>query len=933
MKNCNMGKKLLLSLSVFALMCVLPLSEVHAQASFNHIQPTLIEKGKTTTLEFEIIGVNTQEVQDAFFYYRFDGSIVYETMRVELERNTIKVNLDLTTATANSIQYYLSVNLMNDEKLYFPSNAAETETPISVTLVDNQTKKQDLAGTSGNIDFTILSPLPGEEIVPDDALVALTLFYNEGEASADSIKIIFDGVDVTANADVTPYLITFTPENLSPGDHSVDIQYTYNGVTTSLTSWSFPTLDPNSRRAEALRSDKKLAVGQVELSARNQSIFGVTDDIYKSSFRVNGSAGWFRYSVNGMLTSQENVRLQPQNRYGIELYAGDMFELQAGHIFPSMNPLMLAGNRVFGVNTALHLFDRLINFQVVTGEMRRSVDNLYTNVRDTTVSIAENLDGSFETERRFQLDFQDQGAGTFRRNVLGGRFALGNGTNFQLGFNAMKVVDRSSSLTVIEDYDDLVAKKPELLNNLSTTQRADLAANTDLFNAPTSSLKPKDNFMFASDITMRGFNGKFGFRSDFGLSLLNNNTSTGVLNKERAEELGLDIPDNIANVLDELSWLIIVNENMSYLPLSFSDDGIKALQTKFLFFDNTPVPTALLASQNSLNLNVLGQSIQARYQWVGPEYQTLSNTAMRRDIDGYALTDRFRMFSNTVYVTMGYENFKDNLIGSKESTTVTQIANADISWFPVSRNLPRVSVGYRMQNRDNSIERSNPLLSGSLVNAAVRNISVSSNADTTIIATPRNDNSNQITFSISKELEFFGLRNDFTVNYMNLKTIDNVYAFGDFTSDVYSAGVVSTWSTLPMRTNVNFTLNESTGATGLAKVSILGVNVGASYFLFDEKLNLFADLALTTNSVESTGLAVNENGTPDNLLDDYFEADPTNKSFSEQNTYIVRGGATYNFNQNHSLLFDASFTNVSVKTAGVVIPNDRVVQLRYVYRF
>ena len=47
----------------------------------------------------------------------------------------------------------------------------------------------------------------------------------------------------------------------------------------------------------------------------------------------------------------------------------------------------------------------------------------------------------------------------------------------------------------------------------------------------------------------------------------------------------------------------------------------------------------------------------------------------------------------------------------------------------------------------------------------------------------------------------------------------------------------------------------------------------------------------------------------------------------------MRGGASYNFNKFHSLLFDASFTNVSVRTAGVNIPNDRVIQLRYVYRF
>lgn len=922
----------LLSCLFLLLVCFIP-NKASAQATFNHTQPTLIEKGKSVTLEFEVLGINIQDIQEAFLYYRYDGSIVYQTLKADIERNTVRVTFTIDNLNANSIQYYLSLNLANEVKAYFPNNAAETDSPITVTLVDKQVATQDLMGTTGNIDFNILSPLPDEEIVPEDALIALTLFYNEGEANPDSIKIIFDGVDVTKLADVTPYLITFAPQNLKPGDHSVDIVYSDSTGSKSLTKWTFPTIDPNSRKAEVQRSGTKLATGQVELSARNQSIFGNTDDIYKSSFRVNGSKGWFRYSVNGMLTSQENPRLQAQNRYGVELYAGNVFELQAGHIFPTMNPLIIAGNRIFGVNSAIHLFDRLINVQVMTGEMRRSVTNLYSNVKDTTVVIAQTLDGNDETERRFQLNFENNGAGTYRRNVLGGRFALGNGTNFQLGFNAMKVTDRTSSLNTIGSYTSLLANQPELLNGLSAQQRDELAQDPDMFSAPSSSVKPRDNFMFASDLTIKGFDGKFAVRSDFGMSLLNEDTSTGVLNKARAEELGLDIPDNIANVLDELSWLIIVNENMSYLPLSMSADGVKALSTKFLFFNDTPVPTALLASQNSLNLNVWGNAFQAKYQWVGPEYQTLSNTALRRDIAGYSLSDRFRLFSNTVYVTAGYENFADNLIGSKESTTVTQIINGDLSWFPINRNLPRVSISYRMQARDNSVARMNPYFTSTQqLNSSVRNVEVTGGVEG-VIANPRNDNSNQVSFSISKDATFLGLRNDFSINYVNLSTIDNVYAFGDFKSNVYSAGVVSNWSQLPMRTNINFSLNNSDGASGLAKVSIIGVNVGASYFLLNEKLNLFTDFAITANTVESMGLGINDNNSPNNFLDDFYFKDASNYSKSEQNTFILRGGATYNFNQHHALLFDASFTNVSVKNAGAVIPNDRVVQLRYVYRF
>ena len=132
---------------------------------------------------------------------------------------------------------------------------------------------------------------------------------------------------------------------------------------------------------------------------------------------------------------------------------------------------------------------------------------------------------------------------------------------------------------------------------------------------------------------------------------------------------------------------------------------------------------------------------------------------------------------------------------------------------------------------------------------------------------------------------------------------------------------------------MNFTYNNSTGADDLSKVEIVGMNIGANYFLFDEKMVVFADLAFSNNTINSTSLTTFDNSTTDNLLDDYYVPDFTSTNSSEQTSYIIRGGASYNFNRSHSLLFDASFTNVSVKTAGISIPNDRVIQLRYVYRF
>ena len=928
------------SMSVI-LLVVLFTTNGFSQASINHNPPTVIERMSESVLEFEVLGLNIQDIQEVFFNYRYDDGIAYQSVRAEIVQNKVVVKISFSNELANSVQYYINFNMAGDKVFYYPLDVNATNKPISVVLVDPKEKKkevekepEEISGSTKTMDFTILSPLPSEIIVPEDALVALTLFYNEGEASADSIKIIFDGVDVTSLADVTPYLITYKPKGLLPGNHKVSIEYSYNGEKIILSDWVFPTSDPNKVKKTPLAEGRTWAKGFAELSARNQSIFGITQDIYKASFRASGTEKWFRYAVNGMLTTQEDPRLQAQNRYGMEVYLGRWFELQAGHIFPQVNPLILAGNRIFGVNSSVRLFDRLVNFQVTYGEMRRSVDNLYQDVTLDSVVLGRDVNGIELKEPKYSLRFQEQGTGTFKREVLGGRFALGNGENFQWGFNSMKVRDDVNSLTTINDYDDLVLYKPELLNGLNAQQRAELdLAKDSLFLAPSGGAPPRDNFMFASDMVVRMFDKRITLRSDVGFSLLNNDISQGVLNQERADDLGITIDSKITNALDALSRIIIINENLSYLPVTIDTTGkIGPVSNTFLWMKGTAVPTGLMASQNSLNMRFFGNNFQARYQWVGPEYQTLSNTAMRRDIDGYSLTDRFRVYKNQIYVTLGFERFRDNLINQKESTTRTQILNSDFSIYPNDRRYPRVSLGYRVQNRDNGFDKFNPFLTNDLQYSAVRNLRIVS-GDTVVVATPRQDLTRQITLSVSQEIVIKGIRNDLNINIMNINTDDKVYQYGSFKSEIYNIGVTTNWIGLPLKTSLNFTYNNSTGADDLSKVEIVGMNVGANYFFFDEKMTVFADLAFSNNSIKSTSLTPFDNGTTDNLLDDYYVPDLTTSNSTEQTSYIMRGGASYNFNKFHSLLFDASFTNVSVRTAGVNIPNDRVIQLRYVYRF
>ncbi|MDZ7683476.1 MAG: hypothetical protein U5J63_17635 [Fodinibius sp.] len=69
--------------------------------------------------------------------------------------------------------------------------------------------------------------------------------------------------------------------------------------------------------------------GNLEISARNQQVGRYANDALSGNVRLSGQKGDVSYSAHGLLTTQEDPRLQPQNRFGASLYIGDWLDLEA----------------------------------------------------------------------------------------------------------------------------------------------------------------------------------------------------------------------------------------------------------------------------------------------------------------------------------------------------------------------------------------------------------------------------------------------------------------------------------------------------------------------------------------------------------------------------------------------------------------------------
>jgi hypothetical protein len=899
-----------------------------AQVQIYHDKPANLEKGATTTLTFRTPGLNVSTVQEATLFYKQQGSPVYRQMELEWNAGNYTADLYVDDEMNGTIQYYAMIFAGNNQTWTYPTQQPE-ESPVEVEVVDQKEEDKEpvaMDGTAGKIEYTILSPRPGETVGKDESLIAISLFYeNENLVDPEELHLYLNDQEVTENASVSGYFISFVPEEPTPGDYNVRLVNTTNGKKQEIVAWDFSVAKEEQLASLVDQQEQTLFQGQAQLTGRNQMIAGDVNNMYRGSFRVSGEKGVFRYNLNGMYTSQDDPRLQPQNRYGGDIYLGKWFELHAGHTYPTLNPLMLAGRRMYGLNTALHLANRNINMQFMYGTLARDVSNLYTPIQAQVDTLADFGNGQIVSDTTFSYGFENNGRGTYERDIIGGRLSFGRSDKFQWGINLLKIQDDTSSITTLNGYNDVQRKAPDMMQSLSPEERQRLQDNPDLLSFNGSNPKPRGNFVAGTDLKLRADQGRIQFNAQAGASLLNDNIAPGILDKQAADDLGFDLDQGTLDLIDQLSILFIMNENITTLPIRLYQDNGK-LKTE------TFVPMGIFAGQSRLNLNYLNNNLSVQYQWVGPDYTSLANTTIINDISGFNISDRINMLGNRVYLTVGYENTQNNLLGNLDATINTTGYRGNLSWYPIKQTLPRISVGYSYRQRENGVEQQNPLLSSSLVNRSVQNVSVAGQ-DTVALASAKLTETQSFSASVSQQFTLFNLRHDASVSYNYRIQDDQYFAYGGNNSQSYSANLKTQFLDLPLRTNVGLSYNTTEALGGLSTIDITGITAGATYFMFDETLSLSGNVAITSNQRSSMNLEINQNGTPQQFLDDYYQPNSATASTQESRSYIFNANIQYDINDNHMLMLNASMNNVVSTAQTMDIPNDRIIEARYVFRF
>ncbi len=239
---------------------------------------------------------------------------------------------------------------------------------------------------------------------------------------------------------------------------------------------------------------------------------------------------------------------------------------------------------------------------------------------------------------------------TLQRKMTVIRPSFGKGDRFQWGFTYMKAKD-----------------------NFDTTKPV--------------IVRPQENAVFGTDLFVAFDDRRIEFSAQSALSLNNVDISTAAFNRDSVDSaivrgtFSKGDGDNLKRFLPYLEKIITANENL--VPIN-------------------PIGGTSIVYETGLSLNYFGNYLKFSYLFHGKDYSSAGASSLRKDIQGFNITDRIRLLENRLFVTGSFEQLRNNTSGSEVATTTYNTMNASVSYYP-SGNLPNVTIGYGLNNNSNPI--------------------------------------------------------------------------------------------------------------------------------------------------------------------------------------------------------------------------------------
>ncbi|MCK4578399.1 MAG: hypothetical protein KAU50_06385 [Candidatus Marinimicrobia bacterium] len=694
---------------------------MYGQNSLLHQIPLNVAAGEPLTLE-AVAEVEQGSVVTVAVFHRITGETVYS----EVEFSSAGGGIYFGTIPAGDIveaglEYYLAATLDDGSIIAYPDVEPQLN-PVSIPVLAQQETFDPLADFQGLAEeeesaILVLSPAPRQIYLPDEVVVAVSLF-NVEDVDESTIRLLVDGQDVTAMAEVSTDLVTYMPPKLGNGSHQAEIKVSnLAGVPQEPQAWRFLI----SQKASVTSERAFRRSGKIVSSTSHKDIDGSVLDVSNLKANFRGGWDWLDLKANMKLTTQEDPFKPPRNRY----YAGletSLFTLGIGDVTPRINRFALDGKRLRGYSANLKL--KLINLHVAKGEMERvsqGRNNSAYTISDYSFGYHDDSTG-FDHQDTLRISRSKY---SFSRDVLAVRPSFGSGRNFELAFTYMKAKDNINSVERELSAGEITITDSAFIENYFSNEEADEDGNRvvtferlkeiadgnfgyDLPDKDWAGKSPQDNLVLGTDMTIAVNKRRFVVQTGFALSMLNRNIWDPVLSLKELDTFapGDDSADGLiagemdtADVpFDPADFEEHFHINLNQVPLlpidifGVQDDPLRAVAR---------MPS--LAYYTSAKINYLHNYITLEMSQVGPEFNSLANPNIQKNVKIKSFSDRVRLFRNKLLLTYKYRTTSDDIVKLEDepiTTSTTSALNANIN---LGRGLPSFNIGTRAYTRNNGI--------------------------------------------------------------------------------------------------------------------------------------------------------------------------------------------------------------------------------------
>ena len=725
------------------------------------------------------LNINDIRVQRFSLLYRFFGNIEYlESPMHKIGNVEYHGAIPLQHMINEKIEYYLRLELKGGETITYPEDDA-FNMPLQIKISSSIDKDMVNKPTNGNLikglspSYMIISPARGATVSIENLSIILS-YYKEKYIDASAIEIFLNEINITNDSlsyDIikTESYLVITSNKIMPGFHTVKIKLANkNKQKYKEIKWSFTVLPSKIENNKLIKRHKgniylNSIIGSIDNNALNNNMFNI---------KYEGDLGWLTSKTHYKKSSLDTDINQSYSRFSIEL-KNKYITFIWGDSYPNFSKYSLQGRRVRGINISFNAGPLTLDF--INGNTLNAIQGDPEN----NAMIISKIDSSIASSWVIHLDRDNY---TFKQDMFAGKMEILFKDRFSFDINYLSVQDRVAS--VVKEINNAQIVLPDELaedinsefldyfsysNNVYSIRYDSLKNNysqiivNPIFNSVTSfklnndswiGPKPKDNYIYGSNIELYFDKRKIQLKTGFAISHLNYNKWNNIVSLSDFDTLAFDqtldglflgtIDIDTTSYSSQFGNYIMGYEQQPLIPNSLRKNN----QGFSSFFNQSN-----LSRYIKLQFNYWGNNIELCSKRLGPDYYSVLNPFLKNNYKENYFSDYIIMFESKLTLYYKKSNIKEGLYIDYINPINIYKNIFNLNFYPGS-GLPTFNIGYNTKKRTNNIENVHTI-------------------EDTILDQRLNISSKQFTISMSNNI-MVGIPHSINVSLSMLNQEDNI---------------------------------------------------------------------------------------------------------------------------------------------------------------